>query len=278
MPKTSAVLTDYVSDQRKAFRRAVASMEADELGGVHAARVSCRKLRSVVQAARPIWKASHADELRSACNVFKGYASVLSAARDSEALIELVNEWAEEEGWTPEFVAPVTATIEATCNHVEPSTDTPTSADVADAIDVVLATPFGKYGKLSAREGLMMPVHTAGAKTLRRIVHAAVELEPVAHIEAIHDVRKSAKRLRYAAELASKHAPAAKRIAKAAKAVQTSIGHMQDAEEFKRRLSDMDGECHQAVLHQADLLWQSGFDPLRTQLNEVTASLTAIPR
>ena len=84
------------------------------------------------------------------------------------------------------------------------------------------------------------------AKRLRRAVRAARQAEAgEAHDAALHDARKKAKRLRYAAELA---VPAlgepAEELASAAEEVQEALGEHQDTVMSRRFLRELGARTH----------------------------------
>jgi CHAD domain-containing protein len=106
-----------------------------------------------------------------------------------------------------------------------------------DALDELVADlPQAGAAHLHARSVLGDLVRR-DAKRLRRAVKAVAESDADGRDHALHEARKKAKRLRYAAEMAT---PAggrhAERLAKRAKAVQRALGQHQDTVVARQRL------------------------------------------
>ena len=83
-------------------------------------------------------------------------------------------------------------------------------------------------------------------KRLRRAIRTAVRTPAgVGHNQALHEVRKIAKRLRYAAETATPlHRKRATRIAGAAEKIQTILGDHQDSVLAQGLLRNLGMEAH----------------------------------
>lgn len=243
MAKVDKVVKKFLKTELTAFTAAHRDMEAGIEGSVHAARVACRRMRSIVQSARPLWAKKDHDVVKNAQDTCRIFAGQLSGARDTEALLELVHQWAQDEEWDQRSVDSVIRAIESYTPEAPDEdaelvpTEPVTAADLIAAVQAVIELPFPNRSALSAPEGLPIVLTSASGKVLNRMAFAAGELNPDAHLEALHDVRKACKRLRYVTEMASPHLPAAKELAVAAKKVQTSMGVLQDHEELLLRLS-----------------------------------------
>jgi CHAD domain-containing protein len=110
------------------------------------------------------------------------------------------------------------------------------SVRLLDALDAFLAEPplTAAAGKKAAKAVARRVAKDT--RRLRRAVRAAEDAEDAADVAqgavdaALHEVRKSAKRLRYAAEAAAPvHGKRAKRVARAAEQIQETLGELQDS-------------------------------------------------
>jgi CHAD domain-containing protein len=219
----------------------------DEPDSVHQFRIALRRLRSVLRTFRPLIDREVADNLRGE---LKWMARTLGAARDLQVLHERMNAQIATE--PPELiVGPVSARIDEqfSADYQAARVAGLTSLDdgryfrLLDALDSFIASP---------------PLRGSASKPARRIIPDLIEIEwkrlqaLVRDSEtaapgtprdlALHEVRKGAKNLRYAADAA---APvlnkAASRVAGAAEEIQTILGDHQDsvvARELLRRLAD----------------------------------------
>ena len=100
-----------------------------------------------------------------------------------------------------------------------------------DALDELVRQPPWTPVALGSAEDVLRPRVRAEWKRLRRLVRAAQEAEP-GHDrdEHLHEVRKAAKRLRYAAEAVEPAFGAkAARLAAAAESVQEVLGDLNDS-------------------------------------------------
>jgi CHAD domain-containing protein len=116
---------------------------------------------------------------------------------------------------------------------------------LADLDALARDLPMTEEGDRAARDVFPRLVRR-DARRLRRAVRAARIVEPgEAHDAALHDARKKAKRLRYAAELA---VPAlgkrARKLAASAEAVQQALGEHQDTVMSRRFLLEQGARMH----------------------------------
>jgi CHAD domain-containing protein len=82
-------------------------------------------------------------------------------------------------------------------------------------------------------------------KRLRRAARNNARADdPHQHDQALHEVRKKAKRLRYAAESAVPVLPRAGRLAASAKRVQEALGEHQDTVVARRKLREYGARTH----------------------------------
>lgn len=197
--------------------------------GVHRARVACRRLRAVLPAYRRLLGRDVIEPLRED---LRWLGSELGEARDRHVVHEILCQMlAQEPGDLVDDV--VVRRVERTYGGAE---------QVPPALDSERHAAL-----LSALEGLP-DVHPE-ERDLRRRVRKDVErvlsrYDAVATTEnrdaALHDVRKAAKRLRYAAEAwRTADGRDARRVAKAAKRLASHLGERQDTVVSRARILDL---------------------------------------
>jgi CHAD domain-containing protein len=171
--------------------------------GVHQVRVACRRLRSTLAAFRPVLDRTATDPLREE---LAAVGTELSPARDSEVALAHLRELVAAEP-VELVLGPVAARLQQAAVKDEVAGDararrvlsSPEYLRLRDDLDaLVAAPPLTEAAARPADEVLREAVAHAG-KRLRRGVDAAQDSD---HPEALHDVRKAAKRLRYTAEAA----------------------------------------------------------------------------
>ena len=204
-------------DDLLAWDRAV---RADADDAVHQMRVTARKIRSLLQASPDSFgiagDSSIVDELRELGNV-------LGEARDAEVLAERYRNALDD--LPPELVrGPVRARLvdgaedryRAGLRHSLAALRLPRYFRLLDALEAVLAAA-------PSTEEQPAPVTVAAAG--RKVRQAAKKARHATdRDEAIHRIRKRAKRLRYTAA-----ATGSKKVSKRAKEVQSLLGEHQDS-------------------------------------------------
>lgn len=192
----------------------IAAVRRGDPDGVHHARIDCRRLRSLLATFGPWFDRDVSDPLR---DELRWLAGTLSDARDRHVVGELLLGMLAEEPL--ELVAgPVAGRMRRSF-----------------AKEVVAIDP-DRYAAL--RAGLQRLVAEPDGASLRTRVRKEVErlrkrYDAVSGAEhpdqALHDLRKAAKRLRYAGETwAPEGGRDAKRVKKAAKRLTSHLGERQD--------------------------------------------------
>ena len=221
------------------------AVRADEQDAGHQARVTVRTLRSLLATYRPVLERSVTDPVREELRWFGG---VLGAARDAEvaraACAELLA--GEPAGLV---LGPVAArladTLDAT--HAQARVAVVTELDGArwfrllDALDELLASPPLTRAAAGRADQVLPGCVAHDEKRLRRSVSALRDTGSAEERSALlHEVRKAAKRLRYAAESAEGVCGRpARRTARAARQVQKVLGALQDAALTRQVLRDI---------------------------------------
>ncbi len=215
------------------------------LGGerVHTLRVSARRLRSALTTYRPVLEKGSVDDLRDELRWLGG---ALGDARDAEVLRRHLVGVASDEPdglWTRELTATVDAELDrahrAGRDVAAEAVRSERYAQLVRSLEAVAAGPPARdRGTRPARTELPRLL-SRDAKRVRRAEKASRAVAPGAERDlALHEIRKKAKRLRYAAESARPVlGKRAKKLAKRARDVQDALGAHQDTVESRNWLA-----------------------------------------
>ncbi len=236
-------LNDLVAD----LRRFDPLVRADAPDSVHRMRVTTRRLRNTLATFRPLLERDITDPLR---DELKWIAGVLGEARDAEVLRKRLIRQLDEEppemvrGTASQFVDQDLATrYREAHRRCLQSMETERYLALVDRLDQIVAAPLWSRG--AQRQGLAF-LRKRVRHDYKRL-HRAVKNSGRAHDEAdysrrLHEVRKAAKRVRYATEpLIPMRGKKAERFMKAMKRVQSVLGDHQDGAVTRlavRELSD----------------------------------------
>ena len=206
----------------------------DAPDALHKMRVATRRLRSALATFRPLADAAQTDPVR---DELRWLAGVLGAARDAEVMHDRLRALVEAEpselvlGHVRDVVeAAMTRRHRAAHDSVLAELDGERYLHLLDALDaLVTAPPFLRGAHDDAQEVLRGLVR----RTWRRLDRAmrAAERAPRGpeKDERLHEVRKQAKRSRYAAEaVVPVFGGPARRYAEGVAALQESLGDFQD--------------------------------------------------
>ena len=217
-----------------------AAVRAGSPEGVHRMRIAARRLRSALTTTKPLFERAP-DDLR---DELRWLGQVLSPARDAQVIRERLEVALESE--PGELVlGPARRRLGVELGREQKQAladarealDSPRYYLLLDALDeLVVDLPLVGAAHLHSRQALGDLVRR-DAKRLRRAVNAVAENDADGRDHALHEARKKAKRMRYAAELVT---PAggrhARRLAKRAKSVQRALGQHQDTVVARQRL------------------------------------------
>ena len=198
--------------------------------GVHQLRVSCRRLRSTLAAFRPVLDRAQTDPLR---DELAEVGSALSPTRDAEvALAQLRARVAAEP--VELVLGPVAARLQQAAlqdaqageAHARKALSSAAYLQLRDDLDALVAEPPLTEAAGRSADEVVREVLARTGRRLRRAVSAAQDSD---RPEALHDVRKAAKRVRYTAEAAVPVLgwPVAELVS-ALKGVQEVLGDRQD--------------------------------------------------
>ncbi len=218
------------------------AVRADLPDAVHQMRVALRRFRSALRTFRPLVDRTRTDPLRAE---MRWLATVLGSARDSEVVTARLQEVLAR-SHADERAPTAHARLDAACSA--------SYGDARRAVDEALSS--ARYGDLRAeldarlaappwRGSAERPVSRVVPRLVRRTwvrlrkAHdAAARAHPEEAGDLLHEVRKSAKALRYAAEAAAPaYGAKALRLARAAEDVQTLLGDHHDIRVADERLA-----------------------------------------
>jgi CHAD domain-containing protein len=199
--------------------------------GVHQARVACRRLRSALATYRPLVDREVTDPIR---DEIQWLGRALADARDAKVVRERLRALIDAEP-DDAVIGPVRRRLDKTFDarartgwaHVEETLSSERYFDLLASLDRLIADmPWREKAGLPAVDVLPTRVHKEWRRMKRRM--AAVDDADDRDAE-LHEVRKDAKRLRYAAEAVHPvWGKDAKKLAKAAKKLTSHLGERQD--------------------------------------------------
>jgi CHAD domain-containing protein len=229
--------------------RALRANDDDRVRHVHQARVATRRLRAALKLFNDLLP-EPASTLR---DELKWIAALLGEARDAEVMAARLD--AQVAGLPVEMVmGAVTARIDhvlgaryrtGLARAVE-AMESERYLDLVAALDALVADPPWTAAAHEPAQDVVPRLVRRDHKRLRRLVEALERGHgDGAPDEAIHECRKAAKRLRYAAEAAQPVVGAdAKRVVRAAKAAQTILGDHQDSVVTRQVLRQLGVQAH----------------------------------
>jgi CHAD domain-containing protein len=228
------VVRDIVAARVDALRGTVDPVRSDDADAVHQFRVGARRLRTVLASYRPVLRREVTDPLRDELRWVAGEAGI---ARDAEVAEEHL---AQMLAAIPEslVLGPVDQRVHAilrqryrrTHRELVAVLDGDRFADlVAGLRRLIRDPPLTGLAAEDAAAVLTRCVRRDERRLRAATVAAARAATEPQRAELLHEVRKTAKRLRYAAESAvGVHGGDAARVAAVAKNVQTCLGDHQD--------------------------------------------------
>lgn len=225
---------------------------SDEPDAVHQMRVATRRLRSALATYRPLLDRERTDPVREE---LKWLAQILGGARDAEVLHWRLQDLVAAQ---PEDLVqgPVgrRVDLELRARHRAAHGDLVAALDgdryllLLDALDDLVSDPplTARAGKPAGKE-LPALVGRAAARVDRAARAVADNETPQARDRGLHEVRKSAKRARYAAETAVPVAgDPATELADRMEALQDVLGEHQDSVATRALLLELSVAAHRA--------------------------------
>jgi CHAD domain-containing protein len=245
-------LRHRLADQLEALLEQDRRVRTGDPSSIHRMRIAARRMRSALRTFGPVLDK---EAVAPVVEDLRWLGQVLSPARDAQVLRELLLARVAEQP-SELVLGPVATTIDDDLRAAEERGRDETLRALSDeryfrlldALDaLVRCPPLGPDATTPARDVLPRLLQR-DAKKLRRaadVVDTAGAGE--ARDAALHEVRKKAKRLRYAAESA---APVlgkrAVKLGKRAKEVQGALGEHQDSVMSRRVLRELGAREHEA--------------------------------
>jgi CHAD domain-containing protein len=247
---TAQLLLALVVEQTAQLERHDTGVRTETASSVHRLRIAARRLRSALRTYRTVLDPDVADRLRED---LRWLGQALGQARDAQVLGERMG--ALLAGQPRELVlGPVATRIDdelrvahrAGLDHGRQALSSERYFRLLDRLDeLVAAPPLTSEAATSARD-LVPQLLARDARRLRRAVAQVGRTDdPAARDLALHEARKKAKRLRYAAESAVPVFGArAEKYAGRVKRVQQALGRHQDSVVARRMLREYGVQAH----------------------------------
>lgn len=247
-PRAGALLIDRIATQVDRLAAEDLRVRRNEPDAVHQLRVAGRRLRSALQAYRPLLDRRRTDALVEALRAF---GQELAPARDAEVLHERIADGLRS--LPPELLlGPAQAQLtrhfarieaEARARVLEALDGEAYAALRGDLDELVARPPLTRQARNRARTEIPALLRRT-ARRLERAMTVATSSATSApeRDEAVHAARKAGKRLRYAAEVASPVVGKARGL----KHLQTALGEHQDTVVARVALRELGARAHAA--------------------------------
>lgn len=237
-----AVLLDHLREHVGRLKAQDPLVRADGHDAVHQMRVASRRLRSALATFRPMLDREVTDPIRGE---LQWLGTALGDARDAEVTRDHLRGLVEAQ--PPELVlGPVVARITTSMDaryraaHDEAlvDLDSPRYFALLDTLDRLVCEPPFTAAARGKADDVLLPLVAKTYTRIRKLVDAAeAETDPHLHDELLHEVRKAAKRARYAGEsLVPSYGRPAKAWASKMEGIQESLGEHQDTVVVREKL------------------------------------------
>ncbi len=233
--RAGAVALAHLREQVEELIARESGAREDEPDAVHKMRVATRRLRSALSTYRPLLRRERTDPVR---DELKWLADALGEPRDAEVLRDRLRHLAKEQPGDL-VLGPVLRRIdqETGARHrtgrdhlLEALDDERYRRLLGTLTALVTDPPFTKAAHRRAKRGLPRLVGRAATRVDRAARAANGATTPEQRETLLHEVRKAAKRVRYAAEsVAPVFGKPAKRLAKRMERLQDVLGEHQDS-------------------------------------------------
>ena len=229
-----SLLQRYLREQFAEVLRHEPRVRRGDADGVHKMRVATRRMRSALASYRTTLEAEPARLLRGE---LRWLAGILGDARDAQVMRHRLKDLVAAE---PEelVMGPVAARIDEELlddyrkayGRIREALDSERYFSTLDGLETLIAEPAWTAAAQDAAGQASARMIRRDRKRLHRRVRQAQRLTGAEYAEAMHDARKDAKRLRYAAEVWGTVQPAKAGImVDAAERVQKILGEYQDS-------------------------------------------------
>jgi CHAD domain-containing protein len=198
MVGAAEVVAAYVAEQSSIVLDSYGPVLDDAPDAIHAARVACRRLRSTLRTYGSLWLDGQGKVRRH----LAWYARLLGPSRD----LEVVSAWLAELPSDPRLASASASALEDLHQHAQSRRAATLTAmrreldrERFDALAALLP-PLGWAPLAEVEADRILPQLAAG-QVVR--LHAEVAALPIGagRVDALHEVRKAAKQVRYAYEV-----------------------------------------------------------------------------
>ena len=225
----------HLAEHTEQLRKQDARLRADRPDSVHKLRIAARRLRGALKTYRPLLASDSADTVGEE---LRWLGQVLSKARDAQVMRERLHLLVASQ--PPELIlGPVARRIDGDLlasfrtgrKEALEALNSQRYFRLLDALDDLVQSPPLTRESETHVEDLIPRLLQREANRLRRITRKLARADsPEQRDLALHEIRKMAKRLRYASESAIPVFPSrAKKLALSAKRIQEALGQHQDA-------------------------------------------------
>ncbi len=275
------VLAAYLAEHLRVLREHDAGLRGET---VHKLRIAARRMRSALTSYLPLFEPGAVDAL---CEELRWLGLALGEARDAEVLRAHLDAMTADE---PDGPA-TDALRERIRRDLEESHRIGHEASVEAvgseryqqllrSVEAVIESPALRRGASKPARKVLPDLLERDARRLRRAASAAQRADPgTAHQQGLHEVRKKAKRLRYAAESA---APVlgkrARRLSRRAKALQDALGAHQDTVTSRAWLEGLAGRTPGQVAFGAGRLHRREEERARASEADFERAWRRLPR
>jgi CHAD domain-containing protein len=247
------VLVDYLAKQSDRIAAQDLRVRRGEPDAVHQLRVASRRLRSALQAYRPLLDRERTEPI---VDGLRELGRELAPARDAEVLQERISAGLAE--LEPELLmGPAQAQVTRHFGRVQAEAgaavlsalDGEDYARLRAALDdLIERPPLTKRAARPARKEVPARVARTARRLERAVTTATDPAVPAPERDAaVHSARKAGKRLRYATEVATPVVgKQAKRFTKALKGFQSALGEHQDTVVARGALRELGALAHVA--------------------------------
>ena len=251
-PTAGELLTAYVAKHVTRLEQQDQLLRAGDEEGVHQLRVAARRLRSALTTYAPVLEPGAVTDLVSELRWCGG---VLSEARDAQVLRQRLTTLAEQqpaELVLGPVVDRVTHELQGAFRAGQAHADDALNGEryfrLLDRLEAFLEDPpFTAAAAIDARDVVPELVQAELDRLRKRDRARRRATSPEDQDVALHDIRKSAKRLRYAAETARPvFRKRATRLAARAEALQEVLGEHQDSVVSRTTLREIGVRAHEA--------------------------------
>ena len=247
---TARVLRAHLAEQVAELHTQDTRLRADDPGAVHKLRIAARRLRSTLKTYQPLLEPGAVDTIG---DELRWLGQALAGARDAQVLREHLHALVGSE--PPELVlGPVLTRIDDELStagrtgreEALAALDSTRYFRLLDALDELVASPpLTPDADTPAGQGLPRLLERDAKRLRRAVKRISASAGPREHDAGLHEARKKAKRLRYAAEsTVPVFGKRAKKLATATKKVQQALGEHQDTVVARTRLREYGVQAH----------------------------------